>query len=352
MSQAQTPPSRAIGTTFGWRRHARVLVIILGVAGLAIVVAIFLNSRPPAKKEAQAPATSIPGSYTPAAAPEIVRAASRQEAPTPTRTTPVRAAPEQAKPPPQPSIQVTYFHRPNGQMPEYMKPKPAAANPTDPTSGIDYKADTFGGTTAFVMKHPELVLPQWTSIRCVLETGIITGVSGVNPFRCRLPQDVASPSGVVLMEKGTIIGGTYSSLVAEGQTRIVAVSANARTPNNVVVPLGGPMADQIGQAGVEGTVDEHWWRRIGGALILSLLDAGTSLGQSALSASNGNGNSFVNVGNSLGTGGPFAQTAQTLLEKEMSIPPTIQLKQGEIVSLWTTRWVDFSHVYALQRTEP
>ena len=352
MSQAQTPPSRMFGTTFGWRRHARILVIIVGVAGLAIVIAIFLNSQPPAKKEALAPATSISGTL-------YARRGARNRASrlpaggaTTRETTPVHAAPEQAKPPPQPSIQITYFHRPSGQMPEYMKPKPAAANPTNPTSGIDYKADTFDGTTAFVMKHPELVLPQWTSIPCVLETGIITGGSGVNPFRCRLPQDVASPSGVVLMEKGTIIGGTYSNQVAEGQTRIVAVSANARTPNNVVVPLGGPIADQIGQAGVEGTVDEHWWRRIGGALILSLLDAGTSLGQSALSASNGNGNSFVNVGNSLGTGGPFAQTAQTLLEREMSISATIQLKQGEIVSLWTTRWVDFSHVYALQRTEP
>jgi type IV secretion system protein VirB10 len=351
VSQAQTPPSRTIGTTFGWRRHARILVIILGVAGLAIVVAIFLNSQAPAKKEALAPATSIAGTYMPAPAPEIVRAASREVAPQ-TRPTPTQAVAEPPKPPPQPSIQVTYFHRPNGQMPEYMKPKPAATSPTDPASGIDYKADTFDGTTAFVMKHPELVLPQWTSIPCVLETGIITGVGGVNPFRCRLPQDVASPSGVVLMEKGTIIGGTYSNLVAEGQTRIVAVSANARTPNNVIVPLGGPMADQIGQAGVEGTVNEHWWRRLGGALILSLLDAGTSLGQSALSANNGNGNSFVNVGNSLGTGSPFAQTAQALLEKEMSIPATIQLKQGEIVMLWTTRWVDFSHVYALQRTAP
>src|SRR6516225_12456052 len=223
-------------------------------------------------------------------------------------------------------------------MPEYMKPKPAAANPTDPASGIDYKADTFGGTTAFVMKHPELVLPQWTSIRCVLETGIITGVSGVNPFRCRLPQDVASSSGVVLMEKGTIIGGTYSNLVAEGQTRIVAVSANARTPNNVVVPLGGPMADQIGAAGVEGTVDEHWWRRIGGALILSLLDAGVAIGQSALQ-SQGNGNNTINLGTSFGQGGPFSQVAQSLLEKQMSVPATITLKQGEAVTLWTTRWV-------------
>ena len=44
--------------------------------------------------------------------------------------------------------------------------------------------------------------------------------------------------------------------------------------------------------------------------------------------------------------------AGALLNKEMSIPPTVTLKQGEAVTLWTTRWVDFSHVYALQKVNP
>ena len=350
MSQTQTPPNRLVGTT-GWKRHARILAIIMGFCGLAIIGVILLESRPPAKKEALVAATSIPSSYTPAPPPDIVQVASRPT-PAPLRQAPVQAAAEAPKPPPAPSIAVTYFTRPDNQRPEYMKPKAAAkVAAADPTSGIDYKTDTFDGTTAFVLNHPELVLPQWTSIPCVLETGVITGVSGVNPFRCHTTRDVKSPTGVTLMETGTIIGGTYESLVAEGQTRIVAVTANARTPFNVVVPLGGPIADQIGAAGVEGTVDEHWWRRIGGALILSLLDAGVSLGQSALQ-NQGNGNNTLNFGNSFGQGGPFSQVAGALLNKEMSIPATITLKQGEAMTLWTTRWVDFSHVYALQKVNP
>ena len=80
-------------------------------------------------------------------------------------------------------------------------------------------------------------------------------------------------------------------------------------------------------------------------------DAGVSLGQSALQ-SQGNGNNTINFGNSFGQGGPFSQVAGALLNKEMSIPATITLKQGEAVTLWTTRWVDFSHVYALQKVNP
>jgi len=350
MSQAQTPPDRTLGAT-GWRRHARILIIILGASGLAIVAVVLLNSGPAPKKETLVSATSIPSTYKPTPPPDIIRAAAQPGPPLGHSPPSMQTAAEAPKAPPPPSIQVTYFHRPDGQRPEYMKPKPVATKSADPTSGIDYKPDTFDGTTAFVLRHPELVLPQWTSLPCVLETGIITGVSGVNPFRCRTTRDVKSATGVTLMETGTVIGGTYQSLVAEGQTRIVAVAANARTPYNVVVPLGGPIADQIGEAGVEGTVNEHWWRRIGGALILSLLDAGVAIGQSALQ-NQGNGNNTINLGTSFGQGGPFSQVAQSLLEKQMSVPATITLKQGEAVTLWTTRWVDFSHVYALQRTDP
>ena len=69
---------------------------------------------------------------------------------------------------------------------------------------------------------------------------------------CTLPGDVLSPSGAVLMEKGTQVMGNYDSHVSQGQKRLLTVAATAYTPNGVVVPLGGPFSDAIGRAGLDG----------------------------------------------------------------------------------------------------
>ena len=69
-----------------------------------------------------------------------------------------------------------------------------------------------------------------------------------------LPADVLSPTGVVLMEKGTQVMGTYASAQRHGD-KITTVAATAYTPYGVIVPLGGPMADELGRAGLTGEVN-------------------------------------------------------------------------------------------------
>src|SRR5215472_3636727 len=105
MSQAQTPPNRMLGST-GWRRHARILIIILGTSGLAIVAVVLLNSGPVPKKATLVSATSIPSTYTPTPPPDIIRAAAQPGPPPGRPTSPMQAAVEQPKIPPPPSIQV------------------------------------------------------------------------------------------------------------------------------------------------------------------------------------------------------------------------------------------------------
>jgi type IV secretion system protein VirB10 len=351
-----SPPVRTLGAASArstWvRRHARLGILLTagGIIGAAMLV--FSRGQPVPEAKAPEPAAMVKADYEPVKVetPAIVQVAAKVPAIT-QPVAPIVTQPAAAETAAIAKIEATSFRRAGGQLPAYMQPKAPSATASvaaDPSlSGIAYKGDSFDGTSAFMLKNHALVLPQFTTIPCILETGVITGVSGVNPFRCRLPEDVKSPDGVVLMEQGTVVGGTYQSLVGEGQTRIVAVTANARTPNHIVVPLGGPVADPIGAAGVEGTVDNHWWQRIGPALLLSVLDAGTRLGSSALQNSSGNGNSNINIGGSLG-GGPFSQVTQSILERQMSIAPTITLKQGTLVALWTTRFVDFSKVYALE----
>ncbi len=348
------PPARMLGASTrsrGWvRRHARTAIVLGGVVGTVGTMALLYQyGKPPAVVKPPPSAAMQPAEYVPPAAspPAIVQAAPKPTPAVVVQTPPAVVAQATAERT-VPALVVTSFRRSNGP-PEYMKSAkaPAAAGAsTDPSvSGIAYKGEVLEGGSAFVLKNAALVLPAGSHFICVMDTGIVTGVPGQNPFACHLPEAVTSRSGVTLMEQGTNVWGSYQSLVGEGQTRIVAVTAQAQTPNNIVVTLGGPIADEIGAAGKEGTVENHWGPRIGMALILSALDVGASLGQSALQS--GNGNQSINIGGGL-QGGPFSQVTKSLLDKTMNIPPTITLKQGDRVMLWTTHYIDFSHVYALE----
>ena len=249
-----------------------------------------------------------------------------------------------AKPPERPAI--ISFN--TSAVPDYMKKVAGGGvgavqkTQADP-DGIQFKPASFEGTRSFTIAHRDYMLMRWSTIICVMDTEIITGASGAAPFRCHVKNAVLSPTGVTLLEAGTIVGGTYTSLVGEGQSRIVAVSAEAQSPNGVIADIGGPIADQLGAAGVAGSIDEHWWQRIGGATLLSMVDNGFGLAQAALSKG---GNTYLNFN----TGGGVGTISQQLLSKMINIPPTITLNQGTEIVLWVTKYVDFSPSYRLEPT--
>jgi type IV secretory pathway VirB10-like protein len=139
-----------------------------------------------------------------------------------------------------PSRPAVYTFGGSGQsMPEYMKPKAPPAPPApDPTTSIAYKSATVPGAKSMTIADRNLLLMPGPLI-CIMDTTINTDVAG--PFQCHLDRDAVSPTNVVLMEKGTKVQGGYTSAVTQGQSRVIAVTANAITPNGVVVPLGGPI---------------------------------------------------------------------------------------------------------------
>ncbi|HET7881602.1 MAG TPA: TrbI/VirB10 family protein, partial [Acetobacteraceae bacterium] len=220
-------------------------------------------------------------------------------------------------------------------LPAYMKP---AAEPSH--GGITYKAAAFEGSKAVTIPDRNLVLMPGP-LTCIMDTMIVTGQSEEAPFQCHLDRDVLSPTNVTLMEAGTQVIGSYKSVTGDGQDRVIAVTASAVTPNGVAVQLGGPLADQLGAAGVPGSVDNHWWQRIGAAVVLSLVDNGFGLAQAALSKG---GSTYLNFN----TGDGVGTLGQQLRAKTVNIPPTISVNQGARVALWVTRFIDFSDAYRLE----
>lgn len=177
--------------------------------------------------------------------------------------------------------------------------------------------------------------------QCVLETAVSSEHSG--PFLCHTSADIYSPSGVLLMERGTRIVGQYQANVRQGQTRIPALSVTAYTPNGVPVPLGAQMADALGRVGLDGERDTHFWDRFGGATLLLLSQGAMSAATAALQQ--GNGNQTINLG---GGGYALQGVIAETLRGSINIPPTITKHQGEEVAFFITAPISFADAYRLR----
>jgi type IV secretion system protein VirB10 len=108
-----------------------------------------------------------------------------------------------------------------------------------------------------------------------------------------------------------------------------------------------PAADELGRAGVGGYVNDHFWSRFGAALLYSLIDYGPQLAVAGLQRNNGN----FGTSNYVQFVQPQQQLANTILQDQLNIPPTLEKNQGDTVSIFVARDVDFSGVYDLKATQ-
>ena len=202
---------------------------------------------------------------------------------------------------------------------------------------------------ASVIQNPDMVITEGTMIPCVLQTAIDSTLPGL--VTCVVPIDVRGTTGnVVLLDRGTKIVGQIQSGLLQGQNRVFVDWTRAETPDHVIVTLDSPGSDELGRAGLPGAVDNHFWDRFGGALMLTLvqgaLDAAT-----IEAAGQGNSNSttqqaglgFVYAAQSNGQ-----SVANTALQNSINIPPTLTKNQGDTVSLIVAHDLDFSNVYQLR----
>ena len=196
---------------------------------------------------------------------------------------------------------------------------------------------------AHVMAHPDLTIPAGVVMPCILQTAINSQLPGF--VDCTLPEEVRGATGtVVLLDKGTQIFGEIRSGLRQGQDRVFVLWVRARTPQNVIITLDSPGADELGRSGLPGGVDNHFWARFGAALLFSVIDYGPQLATQALQHNNGN-NSVNNYTQFLS---PQQQLANTILQDTINIPPTLEKNQGDNVTIFVGRDLDFSSVYDLQ----
>ncbi|WP_139323343.1 TrbI/VirB10 family protein, partial [Roseomonas sp. TAS13] len=216
------------------------------------------------------------------------------------------------------------------------------ANEPDDALSSRLRPSRMAAARATVLRNPELTVPMGTRIPCIPEMPIDSTVAGF--FSCITPVDVRGSTGtVVLMERGTRIVGEVRSGLARGSRRLFVVMTQALTPGGVQMELNSPGADVMGQAGLDGEVDSHFFERFRGAMLLAFLDTGLQAAATVASNSlnNGTGVTF----NQFQSGGQRA-TSQAL-ESDINIPSTLRRNQGEPMTVFVARNLDFSDVYRL-----
>ena len=191
---------------------------------------------------------------------------------------------------------------------------------------------------AQVLPTQRLLLPKGAFLDCTLETAIDSTLPGMTT--CVMATDAFGVDGeVVLMERGTKLVGETRGQVQQGSARVFVLWNEARTPSGVIVPLASPGADELGRAGLPGSVDRHFWERFGAAMLVSVIDGAI---QAAVQSSRGsNGTVVVN---------PAAtQDVMTeVLKGTINIPPTVVKHQGDRIQVLVARDLDFRSVYELK----
>jgi type IV secretion system protein VirB10 len=327
------------------------LTYVIGFLGLVGMSVVWM--MPSDQEEKKGPEPSVPGANVAVyQGPKIIPtpAAQQQQEQKQQQKQEQQAEPKAEVFPP---IKLGSVSFSNGSfVPEYLKPAKAAAEAeTQKIVGkINYKESNVDAIHSMTIKDRTYELPAFSKIPCILEWRIVTGSSGVTPFRCHVKGPVLSPGRVTLLEDGTTIGGFYRSLVKQGESRIDMVTAQSETPYGVIVKFEDPIGDPLGGAGAPGSVDNHWGPRIGGALLLAASDAAVQITEAALqslgSSNNNSNNRNTNFNFNGGTNlSALQQVTQALLAQTINQPPTITLNQGDEISLLTTKMIDFSPSY-------
>lgn len=366
MSGTQHPGQRGVSPVAGTSKplvSRKVLALGISIAAAGIVtVALWKKSNPP-EPPSQEKLPAVLADQTPYVAPVMVLP------PIPVAATPAmpRFEPPRQPQPVQPDPQ-PIFAMPKADPVGHLVPTAAAAAPkpymltfaepargdtasgrpggapgaegeAQPVSGVTYAASKLDGLQAGLLGDQTLLLmPQL--IPCYLDTAVDSTFPG--PIACHIPADIA-PHGVTLLDRGSVVHGTYANNIQTGQARLfVAADWIEDKVSGCFVTLGAsPIADSIGQTGAAGNVNSHNWERFSAAMILTGAQMAESLGQAALSKG---GNTYLNFNSS----GGLDSLANQILQKQIGIPPTITLQQGQRISVFLLKPLDFSKCYRLE----
>ncbi len=178
------------------------------------------------------------------------------------------------------------------------------------------------------MANPATTVTEGTMIPAILETAINTDVPGY--VRAVVSQDVRSFDGSqILVPRSSRLVGQYQSGVQQGQKRAYVIWTRLIRPDGASVNIASPAVAFDGTTGLAGDVDNHFFRRFGSSMLLSVI---------------GGLGAIASGGTSVVLGGAGQGAASIAAQQDGQIGPTIRVRMGEPIRVFTARDLDFSTV--------
>jgi len=311
---------------------------LLGVCALGAIVWVSLSSAPPRQQVVAQPTPVVrpQPSVLPPVNPEI------NPAPEPAQPQSLLQAPQPAQPVPVSPSAPEPVNRAPALIIDNSTPAPAsagtpaaaaqAAAPKTLNANDQFLANQSTDVTqkASRIGDPSKVVPQGAVIPAVLETAINSDLPGYT--RAIVSRDIRSFDGTaILIPRGSRLVGQYKSGLTSGETRAFIIWNRLIRPDGLSIQLASPATDDLGQAGMSGSVDSHFAKRFGSAILLSVVN-----GLSAAFSSH-NGSTIV-----IGTSSDAQGVIGEALSNDIKIPPTIKVPQGASIQVFAARDLDFS----------
>ncbi|MDR1397150.1 MAG: hypothetical protein LBJ14_05410 [Desulfarculales bacterium] len=184
---------------------------------------------------------------------------------------------------------------------------------------------------------------------------MITGINSDLPgaIIAQVSQSVydTANGNYLLIPQGARLYGVYDSRVVYGQSRVLVAWNRIIFPDGRALTLEAmPGADMSGYGGYEDEINNHYLRIFGSAILMSLFTGGVAYTLDTVDTSRGDDTSpsmqnemTAALANQLG------QTTAALLQKNLSIKPTLEIRPGFRFNVIVTKDLAFDAPYGARR---
>ena len=196
-----------------------------------------------------------------------------------------------------------------------------------------------------------LELKTGTVIPSVMVTGINSDLPG--NIIAQVSQNVfdTATGRNLLVPQGAKLFGVYDSRVIYGQERVLVAWNRLVFPDGSAVTLGAmPGSDMAGNAGYTDKVNNHYLRIFGSAILMSMITGSMSYSMDSLDTSGGDSDTPT-LQNVMGAAlaSQLGQATLQLLQKNLNIKPTLEIRPGYQFNVIVTKDVVFERPYSNKR---
>ena len=230
----------------------------------------------------------------------------------------------------------------------------------DPSADKDKEAffTRAGRDESWILPHGRMAgQPLEIKTGAVIPAVMVTGINSDLPGNiiAQVSQNVwdTAHGRQLLIPQGSKLFGVYDSRVVYGQERVLVAWNRLVFPDGSAFTLGAmPGNDMAGYAGYEDQVNNHYLRIFGSAILMSLISGGAAYTMDTMSGNSNNSmNSTPTMQQEMASAlaAQLGQTTMQLLQKNLNIKPTLEIRPGYQFNVIVTKDLVFQKPYAALR---